>query len=129
MDKYYTDLEPVETRELTEEEIEWLNVITSISYKGVDILRLQIKNAKVISECKCGCKSIGLKIDESCPKFEYRINVPITMASTYSDGCPVMFILHMKDGYIEEFEVLKADSQPITEPISMENVTFEVKKY
>lgn len=38
MDKCYIDLEPVETRELTEEEIGWLNVITSISYKGVDIL-------------------------------------------------------------------------------------------
>lgn len=122
-------LEPIEARDFSKEEIEWLNKITSIDYKGVDILKKQIQNAKVISFCPCGCKSIGLEINKDCPKFEYDVRVPIKMVVMYDNVVFALLLFHIKNGYIQEFEVLRTDSEPITEPINLENVTFDITEY
>lgn len=114
-------------RDFTEEEEVWLQkLLGSIDFPGRDALISQLKNAKVIGNCLCGCKTIDIKIDSVSPRFPYSIRVPVEMLVHNDKSAPVVFYLHVIDGYIKELEVFKADSERISERIELDNAEVKV---
>ena len=45
---------------------------------------------------------------------------------TESGKAPVMFLLHIVNGYINELEVLRADSSPIDDAIDLSNIELSI---
>lgn len=104
-------------RELSVDERIYLDRLFSINFKDKDILSYQIKTSKVIGYCNCGCKSILLKVDRELPSFQHNLRVPVEMIVECIDEIPIVMILHVLEGFIDELEIFRADSTSINEPI------------
>lgn len=106
-------------REFNAEERAWLGKLLSIDFEDKDILERQVAYAKVVGGCGCGCKTVDVRVDGEAPRAKWTVGVPVEMQSKASDGMTLLFLLHMADGYINELEVLRMDSEPITEAIDI----------
>ncbi|QAY65380.1 DUF6984 family protein [Paenibacillus protaetiae] len=115
-------------RGLSLEEHQWFSKLLSESFEGRDGLKEQVKKCSVVGRCGCGCRTIDLKVEESAPKHFFETRVPVEMLVQTDDGIPIVFYLHVVDGYIKELEVFKADSSPIVRmpDISKALVTINV---
>lgn len=93
-----------------------------------DILRTQISNAEVVSTCDCGCRTIDIKVPEHLEKYKCNRRVPVEMiVELGGDTAPVLFQLHVVDGYVNELEIIKLDSTPINEEIDISKGIVEVR--
>ena len=71
-----------------------------------------MNQVSVIGYCNCGtCRSIILTCDKSLPKIPSHQRVPVEMTLSANDSVPILFLLHVIDGYVSELEVLRADSE------------------
>lgn len=109
-------------RELANDEQTWIEKMLDIDLPNKDILIEQLKHSKVIGQCMCGCKTINIQVDHRIEKYPYGERIPVEVMSYESGQAPIMFLLHVVDGYINELEVLRADSTPITGEIHLLNV-------
>ncbi|MFD3257500.1 hypothetical protein ACE3MQ_02685 [Paenibacillus lentus] len=92
------------------------------------ILESQMKNAVVVSVCDCGCKTIDLRIPPYVDKYVCNQTVPVEMeVELGSDSAPILFLLHVVNGYIDELEIFKLDSSPIDEEIDISNGIVHVR--
>jgi len=89
-----------------------------------EIIINQIKTAKVIGHCTCGCKTISIYANHNMPRYTSCVRVPVEMVINASDGVPIQFLLHIIDGYVSELEVLRVDSQPINEEIKLDDAVI-----
>lgn len=84
------------------------------------ILEAQMKNAVVVSVCDCGCKTIDLRVPAYLDKYVCDQRVPVEMEVVLGgDSAPILFLLHVVNGYLNELEILKLDSSPIDEEIDI----------
>ncbi|MBB6638290.1 hypothetical protein [Cohnella thailandensis] len=114
-------------RELNEFEIEILTLLLSKPFKGRNILKEQIVKTKVNGRCKCGCLSINLTVPHDINKFPHHIRVPVEI-NVKERNEPVMILLHVVDGYINELEILRADSEPIIEKLDITNYELIIRR-
>jgi hypothetical protein len=115
-----------EPRELSNGEWKILNKMLSADFQGKDIVSIQLKSAKVISYCPCGCKTIDIQVDRNLPQYEYEKRVPVELKVFSEDGVPIMASLHIANGYISELEIVRADSKAINDEIIFDNSIIEV---
>lgn len=120
----HEEIKLTEVREFTVEEKSILNKMTSVNFQGRDIIKKQLKSAKVNGYCTCGCKSISIEVDENVEKFPSNLRVPVEMMVNGSDGIPIIFFLHITKGYVSELEIFKADSSQIDEAIDVSNASI-----
>lgn len=113
-------------RELTSKESEWLERLMDSAVPCRAVLQEQIMHAQVVGECACGCKSKNLKVEATAPSYPYLERIPVEMTTHEPQKAPVMFLLHVVQGYIKELEVLRADSSPIDEEIDLSNTEILV---
>ena len=113
-------------RMFTEEEQSILSKMLSTNVMDKKILINQIENAKVIGYCDCGCKSILISVDQELPKYMYNVRVPVEMLTNDGESTPIQFLLHIVDGYINELEILRLDSQAINGTVSLNNVIITI---
>lgn len=108
-------------RDFTQMEWKILNKMLTPNIVDKEILFTQLNNAKVTEYCSCGCKSITIAVEEHCPKYEHKLRVPVEMLINGVDGVPIQIMIHIRDGYICELEILSVDSNPITEDLVLED--------
>ncbi|AQT86332.1 hypothetical protein B1222_21040 [Paenibacillus larvae subsp. pulvifaciens] len=100
--------------------------LLSVEFPERDILVSQLKNAKVIGNYLCGCRTIDINIDSTCSKFPNSKRVPVEMIIHNGQSAPIIFYLHVLNGYIKELEIFKADSKPISEKFELNNAQINI---
>ena len=100
----------------------WLSKLLIAEFKGKDILLMQLKNAKYELINGSGFISIKFYIRREEEPFPFKIRVPIEMIAFQEEKNPIIFLLHVLNGYIDELEVFSADSSLINGEISLEKV-------
>jgi hypothetical protein len=119
-------IELTNPRDLSDNEWKILNKILSINFSGKDLIYKQLKTAKVISCCPCGCKTVDIQVDDTLPKYELNKRIPVELKTFSKDGIPIIASIHLVNGYINELEIYRADSGQICEDIDLDNSSIEV---
>src|SRR5690606_9019819 len=71
-----------------------------------EILNTQMMHAEVISVCDCGCRTVDLIVPSYLEKYVSNRRVPVEMhVSMEGELAPVLFQLHIVDGYLIELEI------------------------
>lgn len=114
-------------RSLDENEIRWIKKMLDVEFKGKEILFKQIMGAKVFAEQGYDYISIKFVVQKKCEKYPYSVRVPLEMKAFQEESNPIVFVLHIINGFIDELEIITADSSKINlENISLENVIYEL---
>ena len=111
-------------REINSKEQQWLKKIFECEFKGKHILEKQLLKAKAISEEGYDFISLKFKTDET-EKYPYSVRVPVEMRVFDNNSAPKVFLLHIIGGFIDELEVITADSSKM----DSENIAFDEVKY
>lgn len=104
----------------------WINKLFDIEFKGREILVKQIDNSKYELVNGDGFISIKFFIIDDKENFPFKVRVPVEMTASQPDRNPIMFLLHVLDGIIDELEIYTADGSLIKEGISVLNVDHTV---
>lgn len=115
-----------QSRELSFEECQVLNKMLSTDFVGKDIIVNQLKSAKVVSYCPCGCKTVDIEVDNYLPKYEHEKTVPVQLTTYSKDGVPIIASIHISNGYVTELEILRVDSKEINEEIKLDQAAIEI---
>lgn len=116
-------------RELCKKEQKWIDILLNIKFKGRDILLKQILNATV--SCKRGYDFISIKfnVESKIEPYPYQVRVPIEMRAYQSSSAPILFLLHIIDGVVDELEIITADSTYLNvNNIELEKVEYEINR-
>lgn len=100
-------------RDFTPEETSVIEKLLCVEFEGRNALKEQLNHTKVIGNCSCGCRSILLSSGSLAPMLSPSQRIPVEMESMDDDGVPVLFLLHVIEGYVSELEVFRADSEPL----------------
>lgn len=117
------------SRLLNSVEKQWIDKLLSADFKGRDILHEQLNNSEVFVEKDFSFISLRFVTSTDEERFPYNIRVPVEMRAYQSASAPIVFLLHLKDGLVNELEIITADSSKIDiNTISVENVNHEINK-
>lgn len=106
----------------------WLEVMLCVDFLGKEIILKQLDKAQISRDYNVGYISLKLKVDKNIQKFPYQIRVPIEMRVTGKYDVPIVFLLHVIDGFVDELEIFSADSSPISSNICIERKEIIVDK-
>ncbi len=120
-------------RNLSEKERQWVKSLLNVEFQGKDILLKQFSRAKTDYKQEYSFISLKFKIDGKVEPYPYQVRVPVEMRAFQKSAAPIVFLLHVVNGVIDELEIITADSAPIdVDDIQLENVEYvinpEVKK-
>lgn len=110
-------------RRLTSVEWQWCERMLDESVPRRDILLSQLRGAEVVGYCNCGCRTISIRITDGLPRYPYATRVPVEMEI---ESPPILFLLHIVNGFVSELEVFRGDLQPINSPISLHSAKVTV---
>ena len=99
-------------RKLNETEQFWIEKVLEIDFKGKKYLLGQVLRAKVHVEYGYDFISLKFKTEEN-EKYPYPVRVPVEMRAFQEKSTPIVFLLHVVNGFIDELEVITADSSKI----------------
>lgn len=112
--------------ELTFIEKSWLEIILSKNFLGRDTIVHQINSAKIKREYTNYYILLKFQVNPKLEKIKDMVRVPVEMRLYKNDNVPIVFLLHVIQGYIYELEVFKADSSIINSNITFENSQIEI---
>lgn len=98
----------------------WLEAMLSVDFLGKEIISKQLDNAQISRDYNVGYISLKINVDKSIEQFPFQIRVPIEMRVSGKDDIPIVFLLHVIDGVVDELEIFNADSSPISGNIYIE---------
>jgi hypothetical protein len=114
---------------LNNKEIQWIYKLLSVDFASKEILLKQINNATAIFSEDFSFASVKFSVESSTDKFPYNIRVPVEMRVFRNGSAPIIFLLHVIDGYVNELEILTADSSKIDlDSIEFEKVEYDINK-
>ena len=105
------DIEP--PRSLNQWEREVLEQLLSARFAGRAELLGQLGSVRVIGECQDGCRSVQLAVAGVTAPAVTAERVPVEGQALDEDGVPLLFLLHVVDGFLHELEILRADSRTV----------------
>lgn len=103
-------------RKLSYKEKKWIYLLFSTQFKGSDLLLKQIKNSLIIPHYNKTYISLKFNLvfnKENIVEYPYLVRVPVEMYCNIDNKVPIVFILHVINGYVDELEIFKADSTTI----------------
>jgi len=110
---------------LSNRERNWINQLLSHDFPGKENIILQLENAIVSRQYTSGYLSLKFSIDGSIPSVEISKSVPVEMR-VFKDGqSPIVFLLHVLNGYVSELEIYYADLSEIDENIDISNAEIQ----
>lgn len=121
-------VQQVKPRRLNAREWVLLRALFAKEFPGREELLGQLESAMVVGECTCGCQSVILEADRSLPPYRFGHHVPVNMDIFSPGKVPILVLLRVVDGFIVEFEILRADSLPLEGEIDLENATINLHR-
>lgn len=116
-------------RELYEKEQKWIDSLLSVDFKGKDILLKQISKAKVTYKQEYAYISIKFFLEGETELYPYQVRVPVEMRAFQKSSAPVVFLLHIINGIVDEVEIITADASLINaDNIGLERIEYEINK-
>ena len=116
-------------RELNQKEKSWLDKLLTINFKGKDILCFQLSKAKIEYVEEYAYISLKFNLDEQVEKYPYITRVPVEMRAFQTESAPIIFLLHIINGLLNELEIITADSSKINpNSIELTEVEYEVNE-
>ena len=116
-------------RNINEKEQKWINSLMNIEFQGRDILLKQFSKAKIIYDQEYAFISLKFKIEGEIEPYPYLVRVPVEMRAFQTSTAPIVFLLHVVNGVIDELEIITADSTQIdADSIQLEKVEYEVNQ-
>lgn len=114
---------------LEKREKNWINRLFDVSFKGKDILWEQISKAKIHIIQGYDYISLEFHVADNVTLYPYKVRVPIEMRAFQSSSEPIVFLLHLIDGKINELEIFTAGlSQINPDTIELDRVSYEINK-
>lgn len=95
---------------LTEREKEWLYYLFENDFLGREILIEQLKNIEVTRESGEDYFSIKINVLGNTKLFPYCKRVPVEMICYQKIAAPIIFLMHVIKGRVDEIEIITADS-------------------
>lgn len=100
-----------------------------VEFRGRDILLKQFSKAKVIYKQEYAFIFLKFKVEGEIEPYPYRVRVPVEMRAFQNSAAPILFLLHIVNGVIDELEIITADSTQIdADNIQLEKVEYEVNQ-
>jgi len=95
--------------------------------RAPDELGAQAADVRVVSECNCGCHSVGLKANRSAPPAPRPDDETSSLDCYFAfgamgqsaDGLDVAVNLHVVEGYMVELEIWDGSDRPFGSPGAM----------
>lgn len=116
-------------RNLNEKELKWINRLLDVEFQGRDILRQQLSKAKIIYIQEYAYISIKFIVEGDVEPYPYRVRVPVEMRVFQQSSAPIIFLLHIVNGMVDELEILTADSAQIdADKIELKRVEYEINQ-
>ena len=116
-------------RNLNNIEVTWLNKIFETEFIGAEVLWLQILNSSVVYKQKYAFASLKFHVEECLEKYPFRLRVPVEMRAFQKEAAPVIFLLHVLKGVVDELEIFTADSSRLNaENINLDKVEHVINK-
>jgi hypothetical protein len=113
-------------RDIDKTEQTWLDKLLSVDFNGKEIIKKQISASKVFCEKNPSFVSLKFSVSRSVEKFPFRVRVPIEMTVFQKNSAPIIFLLHIIDGFINELEIFPADSSIIDiDDIDLQKIDFK----
>ena len=107
-------------------EQQWINRLMDVEFRGRDILLKQFSKAKIIYKQEYAFISLKFKIEGEIEPYPYRVRVPVAFQTSTA---PIVFLLHVVNGVIDELEIITADLTQIdADSIKLEKVEYEVNQ-
>ena len=101
----------------------------NIEFQGRDILLKQFSKAKIIYDQEYAFISLKFKMEGEVELYPYSVRVPVEMIAFQNSTAPIVFLLHVVNGVIDELEIITADSTQIdADSIQLEKVEYEVNQ-
>lgn len=117
----------IKKRKLNDKEKLWLNKLLEAEFKGKEIIIQQLGNTEVFCEENYQYISINFYVENFIEKYPYEVRVPVEMRAFQENSNPIVFLLHIIDGFVNELEVFTADLSKINgNDISLDNVEYEI---
>lgn len=113
-------MENIKFRNFSQIEKEWLEAMLSIDFLGKEIILKQLDNAQISRDYNVGFISLKINADKRIQQFPYRVRVPLEMRVIGGNGIPIVFLLHVIDGFVDELEIFNADLSPISDDIQVD---------
>jgi hypothetical protein len=83
-------------------------------FVGRDEIRSQLATARVIAEGSGDSRTLRFAPpDTGAPRANTMLRVPVEAQANDEDGVPIVVLLHVVDGVVEELEVYRVDGQAI----------------
>ncbi len=100
-----------------------------VEFRGRDILLKQFSKAKIIYKQEYAFISLKFKIEGEIEPYPYLVRVPVEMRAFQTSTAPIVFLLHVVNGVIDELEIITADLTQIdADSIKLEKVGYEVNQ-
>lgn len=116
-------------RELYEKEQNWIDSLLAVDFKGKDILLKQISKAKVTYKQEYAYISMKFFLEGETELYPYQVRVPVEMRAFQESSAPVVFLLHIINGIVDEVEIITADASLINaDNIGLERIEYEINK-
>lgn len=119
----------VTNKMLTNNERKWLELALSREFDGrMDIVR-QINSSEIKREYTSSFLAIKFYPSKLEKPTKVIGRVPVEVRIFYQDEVPIQLFLHVVGGYVNELEIIRADSSEITEDFNIkgEKVEFIVR--
>lgn len=116
-------------RKLFEREQKWIDSLMNVEFQGRDILLKQLSKAKIICKQEYDLISIKFKVEGEIDIYPYNARVPVEMRAFQTSSAPIVFLLHIVNGVIDELEIITADSTQIdVDGIELERVEYSINQ-
>lgn len=114
-------------RELYGKEQIWLSKLFDVEFKEKSILLSQISSANIICKQEYSFLSLKFSFTKEVTPYPYPVRVPVEMHAFQQSSAPIVFLLHVISGYIDELEIFTSDLTRIdVDNIKLENVEYEI---
>lgn len=115
-------------RVFCEREKRWITHLLHPDFAHKDILKKQIYTAKVKKTNYGSNISLEFKLAKGVEAYPIEGRVPLEMRAYQKEKAPLVFLLHVIDGYADEIEIFSADSSIIDEEdIALDDLEYVIK--
>lgn len=114
-------------RKLNIKEKKWVERLMEAKFKGRDIIINQLLKSKVICCQEYSFISLKFKVEGKIEFYPYNVRVPVEMRAYQTKREPIIFLLHIVNGIVDELEILTIDLAQIdAKNIELEKVEYEI---